>query len=76
MHQSKNIKSGKCETPNDVPKDNPNFFISLQKYAIKRLGEKAGKFFTAKDNVASCNEMLQIDKEEFLKEGIITELVN
>jgi membrane-bound ClpP family serine protease len=74
MHQSRNIRSEKCATPNDVPKDNPNFFISLQEYAIKRLGEKAGKFFTAKDNVASCNEMLQIDNEEFLREGIINQL--
>jgi ATP-dependent protease ClpP protease subunit len=76
MHKGRNTKSGECSNPSHPPKDNPNFFSDLQKYAATRLGKKAGKFFTAKENVANCNEMLQIDNEEFLKEGIITELVN
>ena len=74
MHKGRNTKSGECATPNTVSKDDPSYFTDLQEYVVKRLGQKAGEFFTAKDNVASCNEMLQIDNEEFLKEGIINKL--
>jgi hypothetical protein len=54
----------------------PSYFEGLEEYVVKRLGKKAGAFFTTKENVAGCNEMLQIDNAEFLKEGIITELTN
>ena len=76
MHKGRNTKSGECATPKTVSKDDPSYFTDLQEYVVKRLGGRAGKFFVAKENVASCNEMLQIDNEEFLKEGIITELAN
>ena len=76
MHQSKDAKSGKCAVPNHAPKDNPNFFRGLKEYATKRLGEKAATFFVAKDNLAGCNEMLQIDNEEFQKIGRISTLTD
>lgn len=76
MHQSKNTKSGECSTPANIPKDKPNFFRGLRDYAVKRLGQKAGEFFTAKDNLAGCNEMLLIDNEEFQREGIISTLTD
>ncbi|MDH6240857.1 MULTISPECIES: hypothetical protein [Polynucleobacter] len=76
MHKGRNTKSGECANPSHPPTDSPNFFSDLQKYADKRLGKKAGKFFVAKENVAGCNEMLQIDNEEFQRNGIINTLTD
>ena len=76
MHQGKNIHSGECATPNTVSKDDPSYFTGLQEYVVKRLGKKAGAFFTAKKNVAGCNEMLEIDNEEFQRNGIINTLTD
>ena len=76
MHQSADVDTGACITPASIPKHNPDYFKGLQQYVDARLGSKAGKFYTNKDNLAGCNEMLQIDNAEFLKEGVITELTN
>ena len=75
LHQSIDIKSKACSTPEKDKKDNPNYSKTLEHYVDIRLGSKTGKFFRYKDNVASCKEMLHVDKEEFLKKGIITELI-
>jgi len=76
MHKGKNNQSGVCATPNTVSKDDPSYFKDLQEYVVKRLGKKATAFFTTKENVAGCNEMLQIDNEEFQREGIISTLTD
>ena len=76
MHKGKNTKSQECATPNTVSKDDPSYFTDLQEYVVKRLGKKAGAFFVAKENVAGCNEMLQIDNEEFQRNGIINTLTD
>ena len=34
MHQSKDVKSGKCAVPGHPPKDNPNFFRGLKEYEL------------------------------------------
>ena len=39
------------------------------------LGAKSGKFFSSRDNVATCKEMLVIDNEEFYKNGVIIKLL-
>ena len=76
MHQPVDSDSGACITPISIPKNNPHYFKGLQQYIDARLGSKAGEFYANKDNLAGCNEMLQINNEEFLKEGIITKLEN
>jgi len=76
MHQSVDLDTGACITPFNIPKNNSEYFKGLQRYIDARLGSKAGRYYAGKDNEAGCNEMLQIDNEEFLKEGIITELAN
>ena len=38
-------------------------------------GDKSGKFFSSKESIAGCNEMLEIDNTEFLKEVVINKLI-
>jgi len=76
MHQPADVDTGACITPASIPKNNPAYFKGLQQYVDARLGSKAGKFYANKDNLAGCNEMLQINNEEFQKEGIITKLTD
>ena len=76
MHQPRNLDTGECTTLTKISRNNTDSLREHQQYIDARLGTKAGEFYANKDNLASCNEMLQIDNEEFLKEGIITELAN
>jgi ATP-dependent protease ClpP protease subunit len=76
LHQSIDIKSKACSTPEKNNQDNSDYFKTLEHYVDIRLGAKTGKFFMYKDNVASCKEMLHVDNEEFLQKGIITELTS
>ena len=76
MHQPADVDTGVCITPISIPKNNPDYFKGLRQYVDARLGHKAGEFYTNKDNLASCKEMLQIDNEEFQRNGIIKTLTD
>jgi hypothetical protein len=76
MHRPADVDTGGCITPISIPKNNPDYFKDLQQYVDARLGHKAGEFYTNKDNLASCKEMLQIDNEEFQRNGIIKTLTD
>jgi hypothetical protein len=72
LHQAIDVETKKCIDPNQRTKDNITFFKSVRAYINNKLGSKSGYFFSSKDNLASCNEMLILDNKELYKKGVIT----
>jgi membrane-bound ClpP family serine protease len=75
MHQAVDYKSKECINPKLNTKNSRDFYVGLFEFAKEKLGAKAGKFFISKNNTAGCREMLEVDNNEFLKEGVINKLI-
>ena len=76
MHQAVDYKSKECINPKLNTKSSRDFYIGLFEFAKEKLGAKAGKFFINKNNTAGCREMLEVDNNEFLNEGVINKLID
>jgi hypothetical protein len=75
MHQAIDYKSKECINPKLHTKSNSDFFKGLLEFSQEMLGDKTGKFFSSKENIAGCREMLEVDNQEFFKEGVINKLI-
>ena len=75
LHQAMDYKSKECINPKLHTKSNREFFNGLLEFSQEMLGDKSGKFFSSKENIAGCKEMLEVDNTEFLKEGVINKLI-
>ena len=75
VHQAIDSESKECINPKLRTKSNMDFFNGLLEFSQEMLGDKSGKFFISKENIAGCKEMLQVDNAEFLKEGVINKLI-